>query len=347
MVLEVWVEKYRPRRLDDIVGQEEVVARLKEFVRTKKVPHMLFYGPPGTGKTTAALALAYELYGENWRANVLELNASDERGINVIRERVKNFARTAPSGPVPFKLIILDEADNMTSDAQQALRRLMEMYAANARFILIANYVSKIIDPIQSRCAIFKFKPLSKEAVIKRLKYIAEKEGVKITEDAFEALWEISQGDLRKAINTLQAAASMGGVVTADIIYELAGKIRHVELEELVKKAVTGDFFGAREVLRKLMLEKGASGLDILRLLMEEIIVKGKDLGIGLNDEIKAEIAELAGEVDFRLTEGADEDIQMNAFIAKLAAIGRKYGLAPGRVRTTTTTTRRVGRGYR
>ncbi len=185
----IWVEKYRPSRIDDIIDQEEVKDRVRQFLKAGNMPHMLFYGPPGTGKTTMALAIAHELYGDAWRENVLELNASDERGITTIRERVKEFARTAPMGKAPYKLIILDEADNMTSDAQQALRRMMEMYANITRFILIANYVSRIIDPIQSRCAMFRFSPLPRDAVLGRLRDIASREGVKVTDEALEAIW--------------------------------------------------------------------------------------------------------------------------------------------------------------
>lgn len=317
--LELWVEKYRPRKLDEIVDQREIVERLKEFVRDKNVPHLLFVGPPGTGKTTAALCLAYELYGELWRDNTLELNASDERGIDVIRSRIKEYARTVPLGEVPFKLIILDEADNMTGDAQQALRRTMELFSRTTRFILIANYASKIIEPIQSRCAIFRFQPIPKGDFAARLRYIAEREGVKVLDEAIEAIWEESLGDMRKAINTLQAAAALNSVIDADAVYKALGKVTPAEVREMVKLALNGDFLSAREKLREALYSYGLSGVDIIKLVYREVT---SPKGLELDERERLEILELIGEINYRLVEGADDEIQLNALLAKLALVG-------------------------
>ncbi|MET1160180.1 MAG: replication factor C small subunit [Thermoprotei archaeon] len=315
----LWAEKYRPRTLDEIVDQEEVVKRLKRFVEEKNMPHLLFAGPPGTGKTTAAHCLAHDLFGENYRQYMLELNASDERGIDVIRSKVKEFARTRVPGNIPFKIVLLDEADNMTADAQQALRRLMEMYTASTRFILIANYPSKIIEPIQSRCAVFRFTPLKKEDVIARLKYIAEQENVKYSEDALETIYELSEGDMRRAINILQAAAALGEV-TVDAVYKVVGLAHPREVKQMLQLALAGNFTEARNKLRELMINYGLSGLDIIKQIHREVFSPE----LKLPDEVRIMIADLAGEIQFRLVEGADDEIQLNAFLARLALIGKK-----------------------
>ncbi len=315
---EIWVEKYRPRTLDEVVGQDEVIQRLKGYVERKNIPHLLFSGPPGTGKTATAIALARDLFGENWRDNFIEMNASDERGIDVVRHKIKEFARTAPIGDAPFKIIFLDEADALTADAQAALRRTMEMYSKSCRFILSCNYVSRIIEPIQSRCAVFKFRPVPKEAMKKRLMEICKKEGVKITEDGLEALIYISGGDFRKAINALQGAATIGEVVDAEAIYQITATARPEEVVDLIQTALKGNFMEAREILDRLMVEYGMSGEDIVSQLFREI------LSMPVEDSLKVQLIDKLGEIDFRLTEGANERIQLDAYLAYLSTLAKK-----------------------
>ena len=198
MISSIWTEKYRPASFEDIKGQKEIVEKIKAFVESKNMPHLLFSGPAGVGKTTLSLVIARQLFGENWRENTLELNASDERGIDVVRVKVKDFARTKAIGEVPFKLIYLDESDALTREAQQALRRTMENYTKTCRFILSCNYSSKIIDPIQSRCAVFRFKPLSKDEIITVIDKIAHEEKLVIGAEAKSALFEVCDGDVQR-----------------------------------------------------------------------------------------------------------------------------------------------------
>ncbi|MCE4614337.1 MAG: replication factor C small subunit [Desulfurococcales archaeon] len=279
------------------------------------------YGPVILHNTTAAHALAHDLYGEDYRTYFLELNASDERGIDIIRSKVKEFARSRTPPGIPFRIVLLDEADNMTSDAQQALRRLMELYTVSTRFILIANYPSRIIDPIQSRCALFRFTPLSKEDVVSRLAYILENEGIEYDEDALESIFDISEGDMRKAINVLQAAASLGKV-TVSMVYKVVGLAHPVEIREMVQTALKGDFDLARSKLRKLMIEYGLAGTDVLKQIHRELFGNK----IQVPEEYRILIADYLGEIHFRVVEGSDDDIQLTAFIAWLSMLGRKLG---------------------
>jgi replication factor C small subunit len=314
---EMWAEKYRPKALNEMMNQSDIVERLKSFVKNRNVPHCIFAGPPGTGKTTAALCLAHDLYREGFREHLMELNASDERGINVVRETVKTFARIKSIGEIPFKILILDEADNMTGDAQQALRRTMERFTETCRFILIANYSGKIIEPIQSRCAPFRFTYLSKEDQDTYLRRIAGLEKVKLLDKGLEAIFEVSGGDLRRAINTLQAAVSLGKPVDADLVYSVIGRANPADVRGMLDLAMKGDFIGSREKLREMILKYGVAGSDIIRQIHIEIF-RMKDLP----EPWKVKLADVIGEVDFRLVQGSDEEVQLSALLARLVEAG-------------------------
>ena len=302
------------------MGQEEIVKRLKSYVRSRNVPHLLFSGPPGVGKTAAAISMVRELYGEEWRGNFIELNASDERGIDVVRHKVKDFARTAPLGGAEFKVIFLDEADALTSDAQSALRRTMERYSSICRFVLSCNYSSKIIEPIQSRCAVYRFRSLSDEAVSERMKKIAEEEGVKVTEGGMGAIVYVARGDMRKAINALQAASLMEGEVTEETIYQITSTARPEQIRELMTTALAGNFTQARSLLDDLLLVQGLSGEDVV------IQIHRQTLSLMDSDDLPAptlvRLMDRIGEIDFRMTEGANERIQLEALLAYFALAG-------------------------
>ncbi len=315
---EIWAEKYRPKTFDEIINQEHVIGRVKAFVEEKNIPHLLFAGPAGTGKTTTALVIARTLYGDQWRQNTLELNASDARGIDVIRGRVKEFARTKAIGPVPFKLIILDEADALTNEAQQALRRTMEDFSGITRFILICNYSSKIIDPIQSRCVVFRFRGMDEKHVREFINRIAKHEKLKIDEKAIKAIIDIAEGDLRRTSNLLQAAAAVSDKITEDIVYEVASLAKPTDIREMLGLALKGNFQAAREKLIQLLIKQGLAGEDIVKQIHKEI------LRLDLPEEKKIDIIEKVGEYEYRISEGGDPFIQLAALLAHISLIGKK-----------------------
>jgi len=310
--------------LDQVAGQEETIERLKSYVATKNLPHLLFTGPPGVGKTAAAVSIAREIFGEDlWRENFTELNASDERGIDIVRTKIKNFAKTAPIGGAGFKIIFLDEADALTSDAQSALRRTMERFSSNCRFILSCNYSSKIIEPIQSRCAVYRFRRLSDEAIRKRLEYIAKDQNLTITEDGYEALIYVAQGDMRKAVNSLQAAAFIDPEkpTSRETIYRTTATANPEEIKHLIETALLGNFRAARKELNRLLYEEGLSGEDIVGQIYRVISEMDNRmvLDLGLSERRIVELIDIIGETDFRLTEGASEKIQLEALLAHFA----------------------------
>ncbi len=311
----IWTEKYRPKKFSEIKGQTEVVKRIEAFVKQKNMPHLMFAGPAGTGKTTLSLVTAKQLFGDFWRENFLELNASDERGIDVIRIKVKDFARTKAIGNVPFKIIYLDECDALTKEAQQALRRTMENYTQTCRFILSCNYSSKIIDPIQSRCTVFRFKPLPKKDIFVIIDSIAKSEGLKVEEKAKDALYEISEGDCRRLENILQSSAAASTHITDTLIYETASVARPKEINEVLAHCIKKDFLKAKNDLLRTMLEYGLSGLDVIKQIQKEIWT------LQIEDKKKLEMIKECGEAEFRMVEGSDEFIQLESLLSKFVLI--------------------------
>ena len=311
----IWTEKYRPKRFSEVKGQNDIVKRVEAFVKQKNMPHLLFAGSAGIGKSTLALVTARELFGKSWKDNFLELNASDERGIDVVRVKVKDFARTKAIGDVPFKIIFLDECDALTKEAQQALRRTMENYTKTCRFILSCNYSSKIIDPIQSRCVVFKFKPLPEKDIYDIIDKIASNESFKISESAKKALFEVSGGDCRKVENILQSCAAISKEVTEKTVYSIASQALPNEINKILDLSIEGNILEARKEMLNTMYENGLSGLDIIKQISSAIWKQD------IENLKKLDMIKLCGEIEFRLVEGSDEFIQLQALLAGISHI--------------------------
>ena len=307
------------KTLNEIVGQESFKLDAENWIEINDMPNVLYFGPAGTGKTAAGIALANDILGEIQGPNFLELNASDERGIQIVRDKVKNFARTKSLGNVPFKIIFLDEADALTPEAQQALRRTMENYSATCRFILSCNYSSKIIDPIQSRCAIFRFKLLEKKDIEQVLRRIEIGEGLQIQEEAIEILYEGSEGDCRRAINLLQSTASISPSINKDLVSTIISSVKPKDVKIVLDYALAGDFQRSREKLLDVMLKESISGQDVIKSIQKEI------WNLPVEPEIKVKLTEKTGEIEFRIVEGSDPFIQLQSLLASfvLAGLGK------------------------
>ncbi len=312
----MWVEKYRPQKITDLVNQKEIVGSLTSLLKNvSEIPHLLFSGSAGVGKTTLAICLCRQILGDGWKEYTLELNASDERGIGMVRERVKKFSRFAGlDSNIPFKIIILDEADEMTSDAQTALRRIIEDTAKTCRFILIANNVSKIIEPIQSRCAVFKFTRIAEKDVVAQIKEIAKKEKIKSDDDGLKAIYDYTEGDLRHAINLLQATASLGAI-TEENVKASAGLTKTKDVDEVLKMALAGKIADARNKMIELIKVYGMSESDFLKYI-NEAMYRTKQANI-------VEISEAIAKYDFRILSGANPEIQLSALLAELSKFGK------------------------
>src|ERR671933_835019 len=313
----MWSEKYRPKKLTEVVDQKEIVKSISNLIKSPDIPHMLFSGPAGVGKTTTGLCIAGELLGDEWKKNTLELNASDERGIKMVRERVKEFAASIKlATDKEFgkpKIIILDEADEMTSEAQTALRRIIEDSARTTRFIIICNYLSQIIEPIQSRCVVFRFSRLEKDDLVKHMKLICEKEGVKFEELALSQIYDATSGDLRHSINILQAASGMGFISLPNVLKSI-GLSGRAKVGEVIKLALSGKFNDARIKLLELTHVYGMSESDFLKYANQE--------AYNMKLDQPSEFAALREEHNYRLMTGAHPEIQLAALLAQLGKLG-------------------------
>ncbi|KZT39397.1 P-loop containing nucleoside triphosphate hydrolase protein [Sistotremastrum suecicum HHB10207 ss-3] len=305
-----WVEKYRPVTLDDVVSHKSITTTIEKFIEGNRLPHMLFYGPPGTGKTSTILAVARRIYGADYRKQTLELNASDDRGIDVVREQIKQFAEMRTLFNKGFKLIILDEADMMTQAAQAALRRVIEQYTKNVRFCIICNYVNKITPAIQSRCTRFRFSPLPLPEVERRLTGVIEQEGVKISKDGIEALLKLCKGDMRRALSVLQACHAAYDSTTETEVYNCTGSPHPSDIETIIKSMMSDDFGTSYQMVQALRTERGIALQDFITGAFEFVDT------IDFEPQARIYILDHLATTEHRLSTGGSEKIQLSALIA-------------------------------
>eukprot|EP00241_Pyramimonas_parkeae_P004904 CAMPEP_0114254158 /NCGR_PEP_ID=MMETSP0058-20121206/16819_1 /TAXON_ID=36894 /ORGANISM="Pyramimonas parkeae, CCMP726" /LENGTH=353 /DNA_ID=CAMNT_0001368337 /DNA_START=260 /DNA_END=1321 /DNA_ORIENTATION=+ len=309
-----WVEKYRPRQLSDVAAHKDIIDTISRLTQENRLPHLLLYGPPGTGKTSTILAVARQLYGHQGYQNLtLELNASDDRGIDFVRNQIQDFASTKRIFSSGFKMVILDESDAMTKDAQFALRRVIEKYTRNTRFCLICNYVSKIIPALQSRCTRFRFAPLGGEAVAERVKIVVDAEGVKTTGDGMQAVVKLGGGDMRKTLNILQSTSmSVGstGVIDQAAVYTCTGSPMPADIEQLMKWLLNEDLSTAYKKIVQLQEQKGLALVDITRELTPWIF------RMNIPTMVRIEVVNALSDLEHRLNFGTSEKLQLGSLVA-------------------------------
>ncbi|CCA70747.1 probable RFC3-DNA replication factor C, 40 kDa subunit [Serendipita indica DSM 11827] len=305
-----WVEKYRPITLDDVVSHKDITTTIEQFIQKNRLPHLLFYGPPGTGKTSTIIAVARRLYGANYKKQILELNASDDRGIDVVRDQIKGFAETRGVFAKGFKLIILDEADMMTQAAQAALRRVIEQYTRNVRFCIICNYVNKITPAIQSRCTRFRFSPLPVSEVEKRLQTVIENEGVKVSPEGKEALLKLSRGDMRRALNVLQACHAAYDITDEEAIYTCTGNPHPKDIENVVNSMMSQEFGTCYHMINSLKTERGLALQDLISGAFDYV------QELELPPHSRVYLLDQLATIEHRLSTGGSEKLQLTALIA-------------------------------
>lgn len=306
-----WVEKYRPKKLDDLISHEEIIKTINKFIEDDQLPHLLFYGPPGTGKTSTILACARRLYTPaQFNSMVLEMNASDDRGIGIVRGQILSFASTGTMYRSGFKLIILDEADAMTNDAQNALRRIIEKYTDNVRFCIICNYLSKIIPALQSRCTKFRFGPLSPQQIIPRLEVIIKEENLNVSEDGKKALMTLSGGDMRKVLNVLQSTWLAFGAVTEENVYTCVGHPLPIDIKNIVNWLLNESYQLCYCKIQDIKLKKGLALQDILTEL--HLFVNQ----IEFPEPILIDLVIKLAEIEKRVAIGCSESVQLNALVS-------------------------------